>query len=217
MESRQSTAPAEVPFRKFSYTAAFVCVAILVFIGLLLRWPGARPIGRSMAAAVAPVSTPSQVLPPARPGLPAQNSPQVAEHFAKPLVEQIKKDPANFELLAKAGNTYLYSRDFSGAAEYYRRALAIHDDAKVRNDYANALYYSGDTVGSLAQYQTILKSDPKNENALFNRGIVLWRANHDAKGAVESWERLLQAMPDHPHRAQIKQLIAQASAAPAAN
>lgn len=145
-----------------------------------------------------------------QPGFAAQNPPAVAAKAAREVLEQLKADPNNFALLAKAGNIYMYSRVFPGAAEYYEKALRVKEDAKVRNDYGNALFYSGEVDRALEQYEKILKADPKNADALFNRGMVRWRGKHDPKAAVESWKLLLKTSPEDPRRGAVEEMIAQA-------
>ncbi len=190
---------------------AVVVVALVVGAGFLVRnlVAKSRSAAPAMKAAVAHDSVPVQ-----RPGLPAQNPPEVAEKAAKDVLAKLKTDPDNFDLLVKAGNSYLYSRVFPGAIGFYQRALGLKDDPEVRNDYASALFYNGDTDGALQQYELILKADPRNTKALFNRGMVRWRGKQDPQWAVESWKLLLTVNPDDPHRAFIKDMIAQASKHP---
>ncbi len=204
------------PFRTWSVIRkvqiAVIIVAVMVGAGLLVRTLVARSRNDAPAVKLAAAHAPTPVQ---RPGLPAQNPPAVAEKAAKPILEKLKTDPNNFDLLVKAGNTYLYSRVFGGASDFYQRALQVKDDPDVRNDYASALFYSGDTDGALQQYELILKADPQNSKALFNRGMVRWRGKQDPQWAVESWKLLLTVNPDDPHRAFIKDMIAQASKHPA--
>jgi len=59
----------------------------------------------------------------------------------------------------------------------------------------------------------VLQADPKNDQALFNSGVVYWQAKKDGKSALKCWRSILEYYPKHPHRAQVEQLIANASAA----
>ncbi len=189
--------------------------AQLVVLGLAVMF-GLALVVRHVTATPASTAAPTPMVPahaaPAaeRPDLPAQNQPEVAERAARDVLQKLKGDPENFELLAQAGNIYLHSRVFVGAAGYYERALRLKDDATVRNNYGNALFYSGEADRALEQYEQVLKADPKNVNALFNRGMVCWRGKHDPQGAVQSWKLLLKASPTDPRRAGIEKMIAQA-------
>jgi tetratricopeptide (TPR) repeat protein len=186
------------------FQVAILGVAILIGLGLLIRRVVAAPSTSKPAAATALVSAHA----PEKPGLPAQNPPDVAAKAARDVLDKLKSDPDNFDLLVKAGNIYLYSRVFPGAIQYYGKALQIKEDAKVRNDYANALFYARQVDAALQQYETILKADPRNANALFNRGMVRWQGKSDAQGAVESWKALLKASPKDPRRANVEEMIA---------
>ncbi|HUK26269.1 MAG TPA: tetratricopeptide repeat protein [Terriglobales bacterium] len=193
-----------------AYAAAGFCFALGLCFGYVMHSvpQNAAPPAASTSSASAQglLFSPS-----ATPRLPLQNPPEVAAKAASTVLEQLKSGPNNFDLLRQAGNIYMYSRVFSGAAAYYKRALDQRNDLKVRNDYANALFYSGDADAALQQHQEILKSDPANDSALFNRGLVLWEGKNDPQGAIESWKTLLKVHPDHPQRSRIEEMIAQAS------
>ena len=55
-----------------------------------------------------------------------------------------------------------------------------------------------------------LKDDPKNSNALFNRGIVKLQARMDVKGAVADWELLLKQDPTYEQADKVRMYMAQA-------
>lgn len=200
--------------RVYSFAAAGL--AFLLILGLSIRGSIAKPTsGTRLTTAVTAGAVPEAMHPPAALGqgigLPKQNPPEVAAKAAKEVLQKLKSDPNNFELLAQAGNIYLRSRVFPGAIDYYRQALMAKEDATVRNNYANALFYSGDTDGALQQYEKILSIDPRNSQALFNRGMVRWRGKQDPQGAVTSWKLLLTVNPNEPRRAYIEDMIARAS------
>ena len=62
----------------------------------------------------------------------------------------------------------------------------------------------------LQQFATVLKADPKNENALYNTGMVLMLGKHNPRGAISSWETFLKFYPDHPRKALVLEQISQA-------
>ncbi len=199
-----------------AYQLAAGSLALGLVLGFLIRGrvvtqPGSASAKPPATIGGTPAATHVPIAPGARPGLPPQNPPEVAAEAARDVLDKLKTDPNNFDLLVQAGNIYLHSRVFGGAVAYYQKALQVKDDATVRNDYANALYYAGDPDGALRQYEAVLKADPKNANALFNRGMVRWRGKQDPQGAVESWKLLLKLNPMTPRRAYIEDLIARAS------
>ncbi len=182
-------------------------LALMFGLALVVRHVTATPASTAAPKSMAPAHAAPVV---ERSGLPAQNSPEVAERAARDVLQKLKTDPNNFDLLAEAGNTFVHSRVFGGAIGYYERALRIKDNANVRNNYGNALFYSGEADRALEQYDQVLKADPRNVNSLFNRGMVRWRGKHDPKGAVQSWKLLLKVSPKDPRRAGIERMIAQA-------
>jgi tetratricopeptide (TPR) repeat protein len=196
------------------YILAGFCLLLGLSFGYVLHTP--VPSVQPQIASVKPVGGTTVALPlvPAQAPeahLPLQNPPEVAEKAASAVIAKLKADPNNFDLLRQAGNIYMFSRVFSGAITYYKRALDVRNDLAVRNDYANALYYTGDTDAALEQYKEVLKSDPGNDSALYNRGMVLWEAKGDPQGAVDSWQTLLKLHPNHPQRARIEAMIARAT------
>ncbi len=193
-----------------AYQMAAVALALGLVLGFFARGLIAAPRSAQSRSPVVLAGTPAAAhsLPAAGPGLPEQNLPEVAARTGHEVLEKLKTDPNNFDLLVQAGNIYLYSRVFSGAIGYYQKALQIKDDFKVRNEYASALFYSGNPDAALQQYETILKADPRNDQALFNRGMVRWRGKQDAKGAIESWKLLLKLNPKNSRRASVEDLIA---------
>jgi cytochrome c-type biogenesis protein CcmH/NrfG len=195
------------------YVVAGFCLLLGLSLGYVLHSPvsGPQPSPAAVRPAAATSALPLTASQAPNAHLPLQNPPEVAAKAASSVIEKLKTDPKNFDLLRQAGNIYMYSRVFSGAVGYYKRALDVRNDLAVRNDYANALYYTGDIDAALGQYKEILKSDPGNDSALFNRGMVLWEGKGDPQGAVESWQTLLKLHPDHPQRARIEAMIARAS------
>ena len=65
---------------------------------------------------------------------------------------------------------------------------------------------------AIAEFDEVLKQDPKHANALFNEGMVKWEGKGDINGAVAAWKKLLAANPDYPKREQVRALIAKAAA-----
>ena len=50
------------------------------------------------------------------------------------LLDRVKANPKDFEAIVGLGNIDFDQRNYSAAADYYKRALAIHDDLEVRTD-----------------------------------------------------------------------------------
>lgn len=121
---------------------------------------------------------------------------RMADKQAEPLLAKLQADPKNPDLLIQRGTIYEATHGFKEAAEYYHKALAIKpDNVAVRTHAASCLYYAGDVHGALAELQRSLKDDPHNANTLFNLGMISWRGQQDAQGALRAWQILLDTNP----------------------
>lgn len=128
----------------------------------------------------------------------------------QPLLERLRSNPSDPDLLASIGNAYYDQHSYDKAIGYYRRYLQINpQDASVRTDMGTAIWYNGDPDEAIQQYETALRIQPDFANALFNTGIVKWQGKHDRWGALQSWQKLLSAHPDYPNRQKVEQLMQQ--------
>lgn len=184
------------------YSMSAICLVIGIAAGYLIRGPVPTAPAPTSQAMVAPQDA-SQ--PP---------SPEAMKHMADtkaaPLLEQLKTDASNPQLLAEAGNIYYDAQVFPEAIGYYQRSLALKDDTNVRTDLGTAIFYAGDPDGALAEFQKVLKVNPKHANALFNTGMVKWQGKMDVEGAVLAWREFLKADPNTPRKAEVEQLIERA-------
>ena len=109
-----------------------------------------------------------------------------------------KLKPNDAALSAQIGNLYYDAQSYPLAIEYYRQSLSIDPkNAAVRTDLATALFFNHDPYHSLAEFDRVLKDDPSNADALFNRGIVKWQGTKDLNGALADWEMLLKQNPNY--------------------
>jgi cytochrome c-type biogenesis protein CcmH/NrfG len=121
---------------------------------------------------------------------------QMADKKAAPLLEKLKGDPNNSDLLIQVGNIYKSTHQFKEAASYYDKALQIDPkNVAIRTEMASCLYYNGDVDGAISQLQQSLRVDPKDANSLFNLGMIRWQGKQDSKGAVAAWQQLLKSNP----------------------
>lgn len=197
-----------------AYIMAVLCLVVGCAVGYLLR----GSMGGSSAPATAAAAN-QQGMPPAGMGggMGQQQMPSpeqmkaMADKQAAPLLEQLKSKPNDPALLAQIGNMYYDAQVFPTAIDYYQKSLAADGkNAAVRTDYATALFYANDPDHSIAEFDHVLKDDPKNGNALFNRGIVKWQAKMDVNGAVADWEKLLKDNPNYDQADKVKMYMAQA-------
>ncbi len=134
---------------------------------------------------------------------------EMADASAAPLLEKLKGDPQNADLLAGVGNVYYDAQLYPTAVDYYGRSLqAKASNAAVRTDMATAYWYMGDADSALAEFDKALSYAPTNANTLFNRGLVRWKGKGDSAGALADWEKLLVANPNYQEKDKVKEMIA---------
>ncbi len=128
----------------------------------------------------------------------------------QPLLDRLKDNPNDPELLVNIGNQYYDNHDYGKAVEYYERSLKIRpDDVNVRTDMGTAIWYSGDAERAIREYETSLQYQPNHSQTLFNMGIVKWQGEHDGSAALASWQKLLKEDPEYPDRQKVEQLMQQ--------
>ena len=194
------------------YAMAVVCLVVGLAIGYLFR-------GSQSPAAPAPPAANSQAgaqasAPPDMAGkMPTLDQmKQIAEQKAAPVLEKLKGDPNNTDLLTQAGNIYLSTHQFKEAAGYFDRVLQVDPkNVAVRTEMASCMYYNGDVDGAISQLQQSLHYDPKDANSLFDLGMIKWQGKHDSKGAVAAWQQLLKSNPQlsADRKANLQKLMAQ--------
>ena len=186
----------------------FLLAALFLVAGLVAGYllPGGG-IARSANPAM-DVATKSQG---AHPPMTVEQIRAMADRKAAPLLEKLKANPADAAVLGQLAALYSSAHQFQRSAEYYRKAL--QSDAKnlnLRTQLASSLYYGGDVDGALRQLQQVLKTDPKNANALFNLGMMKWKGKGDAAGAIATWQELLRSNPNLDRKSTVEQMIAEA-------
>ncbi|HTZ82928.1 MAG TPA: tetratricopeptide repeat protein [Candidatus Acidoferrales bacterium] len=189
---------------------AVICLLIGVLVGYLVR--GSAPV----APAAAPV--PSQAAPVTPTGGTQQmpsldDMKRMADKQAEPLLEKLKADPKNADLLNQVANLYRMTHQFQLAASYYQKSLEANPaNVGPRTDLASCLYYQGDVDGALAQLEKSLTYDPKHAGTLLNLGLIRWKGKGDTAGAVAAWKQLLKSNPGFKDRDVVEKLIAEAKA-----
>lgn len=185
---------------------AYALSVICLLVGLAGGWF----IRGSQGSSAVPAATASQA--PNDAG--AQPSPEqmkrMAEKQAEPLLAQLKTDPENPDLLAKIGNIFYDTQQFPTAIEYYQRSLkAKPSDTSVRTDMATAYWYAGNPDTAIAEFKRVLADEPNKPNTLFNLGVVQWQGKMDVKGALATWQKLLDTNPNYEGKDKIVELMAQ--------
>ncbi|MGA7459514.1 MAG: tetratricopeptide repeat protein [Candidatus Korobacteraceae bacterium] len=198
-----------------TYTMAAVCLLIGLVIGYFLRGSAIQQV-TAVASEAAPQMGQGSQDPHAGMGqqqkMPSlDDMKRMADKQTAPLLEQLKKDPNNADLLNQVGTMYRATHQFKTAIDYYQKSLAIDPkNVGARTDLASCLYYLGDVDGALAQLNKSLTYDPKHAGTLMNIGIIKWKGKNDVNGAVAAWEKLLKLNPDFENKEAVQHLIEQA-------
>ena len=196
-------------------TTQAVAVAV---ISLLLGLAGGWFIRRSFIPAPATTAATPPATSPANPSTaplaPLASTPtpdqmkKIADTQAAPLLESLKTDPNNSELLTRIGNIYYDVKQYPVAIDYYERSLKLQPaNADVRTDMATAYWYTGNADTALAEFNKALTYEPNKANALFNIGVVKWQSKNDAAGAIAVWQKLLDTNPNYEARGKVLQMI----------
>jgi cytochrome c-type biogenesis protein CcmH/NrfG len=193
------------------YVLATICLVIGIGLGYFIQGsksPASLPqtqVTNETAGSQQPLG-PGQIQAP-----PQQKSPEATAKLVEPMLQQLKANPLDSQLLTQIGNTYYDDGDFPKAIEYYSRALTVNPkDTEVRTDMGTAYFYSGNADKAIEQFTAVLKANPNHANALFNMGIVRWEGKKDPKGAIAAWEDLLKRNPAYPKRQEVQDLIERA-------
>ncbi|HXY13292.1 MAG TPA: tetratricopeptide repeat protein [Terriglobales bacterium] len=191
---------------------AYSLIVICLLVGIAAGW--------FLRGSQSPVASPGVQAATSVPGMSNVNtgeqpSPQqmkmMAETQAAPLLEQLRSEPSNAELLAKIGNIYYDTQQYPTAIDYYRRALDLQPaNVGVRTDFATAIWYTGDADAAISEFNKALSYDPTKANTLFNLGVVKWQGKMDINGAVAAWQKLLETNPNYENKQKVLDLIAEA-------
>src|SRR4051812_10745262 len=85
----------------------------------------------------------------------------MADTQAAPLIQKLKSDPANPELLTSIGNLYYDSQQYPVAVDYYARVLKVQpSDAAVRTDMGTAFWFMGNADRAIAEFEKALAYVP---------------------------------------------------------
>src|ERR1700758_2377951 len=140
-----------VPMKPWTATQAYLLAAFCLFLGVALGYlfrGSASPAGQTASSASA-TSQLASVAPSQQPDAPAQAA---LARAAAPLLENVNKDPNDFDSLVKLGNLYYDGQQFPTAIPYYERALTIHpENPDVRTDMGTAYFYNGNSDRAITE------------------------------------------------------------------
>lgn len=182
-EAVEQTTGGSVWHAKQVYAMAAVCLLLGLAIGYLFRGsqspapPVPQAGGNQPAATAGPMGGQMASL---------EDMKAMADKKAEPLLEKLKRDPNNTDLLIQLGNIYKATHQFKEAAGYYDNVVRVDPkNVAIRTELASCLYYKGDVDGAISQLQQSLRYDPKDANSLFNLGVIKWQGKQDRS---ELWQ-----------------------------
>ena len=181
----------------------FLLLGFAIGFGVLYTWTKQRAPDkvRAMPLPVDP-NVPTD-LSAARESAPPADMARVQELSAK-----IKQNPRDFDSIVELANLNFDQKNYGDAVNLYKTALEVRPDAlNVRTDMGTAMFYQERFDDAIAEFQQVLQSDPKNAQALFNLGVTMLHGKNDPKRALEYWERMIAANPNHPQAAFVKEQI----------
>jgi len=179
------------------YAMAVICLVVGLAIGYLFRGSQPPAVPPETGASLQANAQPSAAAGAMGGQMPSpEEMKQMADRKAAPLIEKLKSDPANRDLLIQIGGIYQSAHQYTEAATYYGKALQTDPkNVAIRTEMASCLYRNGDVDGAIGQLQQALQYDPKNANSLYNLGMIKWLGKQDSQGAEAAWQLLLNSNP----------------------
>jgi tetratricopeptide (TPR) repeat protein len=130
---------------------------------------------------------------------PAGSSPSLDETRIGSLEAMAESSPSDAATRVTLGNLYFDAEQYAEAIRWYEEALAINaGNVSASTDLAIAFYRTNQIERALAQFDHSLSIDPTHANTLLNLGRVRAFAEEDLAGAIEAWERVIEAAPGTP-------------------
>src|SRR5262245_59139198 len=169
---------------------AFLLIGFAIGFGLFYTWTKQRApeIVRTMPL---PVGSGPAAAQPSEPPPPPVDMARVRQ-----LEEDIKRDPKNFDAFVELGNIQFDQKKFKDAAELYTKALELRPgELNLRIGLGTAMFYDNRFDDAIAEFRKTLEMNPNHPQALCNIGVALVHGKNDLRGALESWEKLVETNP----------------------
>lgn len=131
--------------------------------------------------------------------------PDVGSTIAE-LEARVAADPADIPTQLALADAYRAAGRVSDSAQTYRAVLEMDDEnIPALNGLGLILFQSGSIEGALAASDRVLALRPRDADALFLRGLALYRTE-DYAGAVEAWAVFLDVGEFHPAAPMVRPL-----------
>jgi tetratricopeptide (TPR) repeat protein len=134
--------------------------------------------------------------------------PPVDEKRVKELTAKIKENPKDFDSIVELADMNFDQKNYDDAINLYKKALAIRPDAlNVRTEMGTAMFYEKKFDDALAIFKDSLRTNPNDAQTLFNMGVVMLHGKNDPQAALQYWQQLVDANPNHPQAPFVKEQI----------
>jgi cytochrome c-type biogenesis protein CcmH/NrfG len=186
----------------------FLLIGFAIGFGALYSWTKQRApdVVRATPLPVDP-NVPTDLSAAGRSNSPETPPPPVDMARVRELTAKIKQNPNDFDSIVELANLNFDQKNYTDAINLYKNALQIRPDLQVQTDMGTAMFYQDRFDDAIAEFQGILEKDPKNAQALFNLGVTMLHGKNDPKRALEYWEKMIDANPNHPQAAFVREQI----------
>ncbi|MCK4738431.1 MAG: tetratricopeptide repeat protein [Deltaproteobacteria bacterium] len=164
------------------YQNIIIAAVLIIVFGVLGYWLGARGDYTSSAGSMETNTSHSNGA--------ANTSPQIDySEVLEDIKAQIKMNPNEWLLYAKAGDTLFGLRRFNEAIDYFKKATELNPgDANLYNTLALSYHYTGNTVQGLKYVDLALAASPVDPRIWLTRGFILGFKG-DMAGAIEALKK----------------------------
>ena len=112
------------------------------------------------------------------------------------LEKEVSSNPENIQAWIQLGNLYFDTQQVKKAIRAYEKSMSIDpNNADVQTDLGVMYRRNGQPEKAVEAFDQAIRINPRHEISRFNKGIVLMHDLNDAKGAMQSWEELVQMNP----------------------
>ncbi|GGA66450.1 hypothetical protein GCM10011507_17460 [Edaphobacter acidisoli] len=110
-------------------------------------------------------------------------------------------DRTSLPLRLALAHSCMWSKQYQCVLDVYKQILALNADSAEADMLAGeALDQKGDSTGAIEQFRAAVKSNPKEPNAHFGLGYLLWTQSHYPEAA----EQFLAELENDPNHAQAR-------------
>lgn len=143
------------------------------------------------------------------------NEPQASNFYAvtADLKSRLDANPKDVDLVMRLADVYFDAKQFSEAAEFYKRALVLRpDDAEIYNNLGLSIHYLGNSAEGLRYVNDGVSKNPYHQRILLTKGFILAYGMGDMGAAKEAWEKARVINPDSQIGKAASEFLAQTNA-----